>query len=151
MTTANVQFYDSFGLELGNGSIDLDTHAFAVLLTTSAYTPNFATHTRVSDVTNELSGSGYARQTLSGVTWTDTGSGVIRFDFTDPVWTASGGSLVFRRYVLFDNTPATDATRNLVCTGLVDTTPADVTITSGNTFTLQLPANGLFLFTMTDS
>ena len=42
-----------------NGSIDLDTDTIKVLLVTSAYTPDQDTHTKHSDVTNEVSGTGY--------------------------------------------------------------------------------------------
>jgi hypothetical protein len=41
------------------GSIDYDTDTFKVMLTTSAYTENKDTHTKRSDVTNEISGTGY--------------------------------------------------------------------------------------------
>lgn len=41
------------------GSIDFDTDTFKVMLVTSAYTPNKDTHTKRSDVTNEVSGTGY--------------------------------------------------------------------------------------------
>lgn len=39
--------------------IDFDTDTFWVMLVTSAYAPNKDTHTRRSDVTNEVSGTGY--------------------------------------------------------------------------------------------
>lgn len=49
-----------------DGSIDWDTHTFRVLLATSSYTPN-VDHDFVSDVVaNEATGTGYARQTLTG-------------------------------------------------------------------------------------
>lgn len=41
------------------GAIDFDTDSFKVMLVTSAYTPNKDTHTKRSDVTNEVSGTGY--------------------------------------------------------------------------------------------
>lgn len=51
--------YNSFFEDLARGAIDLDTDTFKVLLTTSAYTENKDTHTKRSDVTNEVSGTGY--------------------------------------------------------------------------------------------
>jgi hypothetical protein len=42
-----------------NRSIDLDTDTIKVLLVTSAYTPDQDAHTKRSDVTNEVSGTGY--------------------------------------------------------------------------------------------
>lgn len=41
------------------GSVDYDTDTFKVMLTTSAYTENKDTHTKRSDVTNEVVGTGY--------------------------------------------------------------------------------------------
>lgn len=41
------------------GSIDYDTDTFKVMLVTSAYTENKDTHTKRSDITNEITGTGY--------------------------------------------------------------------------------------------
>jgi hypothetical protein len=55
---ANV-LYNSFKRDIMNGIIDLDTDIFKVMLVTSAYTPSMDIHTKRSDVTNEVSGTGY--------------------------------------------------------------------------------------------
>jgi hypothetical protein len=57
--------YNSFLRDIQNGSIDLDTETIKLMLVTSAYTPNIDTHTKRSDVTNEVVGVGY---TAGGVT-----------------------------------------------------------------------------------
>ena len=44
---------------LFNGEIDFDTDTIKAALATSTYTPNFATHRYFSDVTNEVTGTGY--------------------------------------------------------------------------------------------
>lgn len=41
------------------GAIDFDTDTFKCMLVTSAYTPNKTTHTKRSNVTNEIVGTGY--------------------------------------------------------------------------------------------
>lgn len=41
------------------GAVDYDTDTFKVVLVTSTYAPNKDTHTRRSDVTNEVVGTGY--------------------------------------------------------------------------------------------
>lgn len=51
--------YNSFFEDLARGAIDLDTDTIKVLLTTSSYTENKDTHTKRSDVTNEVTGTGY--------------------------------------------------------------------------------------------
>ena len=48
-----------------NGSIDLDTDTIKMMLVTSTYVPNIDTHTKKSDITNEVVGTGY---TAGGVT-----------------------------------------------------------------------------------
>ena len=140
---ASFTFYQSFREYLGDGTIDLDTHTFKVLLTSSSYTPNAATHTVKADVTNELStANGYTAggATLGSVTWSRSG-GTVTFDAADTQWTASGGSITARYAVIYDDTAASD---ELVCYILLDTTPADVTATAGNTFTLSWNASGIF-------
>lgn len=51
--------YNSFKRDQMNGSIDLDTDTIKMMLVTSTYTPNQDTHTKRSDVTNEVVGTGY--------------------------------------------------------------------------------------------
>lgn len=145
MAANGLTLYNSFFEYLGDGTIDLDADTFAVLLTTSTYTPA-ATHSQISDITNEVSGNGYSRQTLGSVTWTQSG-GTATFDAADTVFTASGGSIVARYYVLFDDTVTSPVTDALIGYGLLDNTPADITITDGNTGTLQWNASGLFTST----
>lgn len=136
-TTATFNFYDHVGEREGDGGIDWDNDSFQWLLTTSAHTP-LATHTVIGDITNEVTGNGYARVTATGVTWVRSGD-TTTFDATNPVWTASGGSIVHRNWHLYDTTALL-----LIAWGVSDNTPADVTTTDGNTFTLTLNASGLF-------
>lgn len=142
---ASISFYNSFREYLADGTIDLDTHTFKVMLVSSAYTFS-ASHTVKADITNELStANGYTAggATLGSVTWAHSG-GTATFDAADTVWTASGGSITARRAVIYDDTAASD---ELVASILLDTTPADVTATDGNTLTLQWNASGIFTIT----
>ena len=61
--------FTSFLEDLARGAIDMDTDTFKVMLVTSAYTENKDTHLKRSDVTNEVTGTGY---TAGGVTCTVT-------------------------------------------------------------------------------
>lgn len=56
---ANVIF-NSFKRDIMNGALDLDTDTIKVMLVTSAYTPDQDAHTKRSDITNEVSGTGYS-------------------------------------------------------------------------------------------
>ena len=51
--------FDSFNFDALTGNIDTNTDTFYAVLTTEEYEPNIATHTKRSDVTNEVSGAGY--------------------------------------------------------------------------------------------
>lgn len=76
-----------------------------------------------------------------GVTWTNIGTGVLVLDAVDPAWTSATFSGV-RYMILYDSTPATDATRPLIA--LVDFV-TDQAVTSG-TFTGVLAATGIAVF-----
>jgi hypothetical protein len=62
--------FDSARLKMQTGDIDLNTDTFKILLVTSSYTPNQATHDFRDDVTNEVTGTGYTAggATLASVT-----------------------------------------------------------------------------------
>lgn len=120
-------------------SANLSSDSFVVGLTSSTYTPSASTHSTISDITNELSGSGYSRQAIGSVTFSRSGA-VVTLDGADVVFTASGGSIIARYFFIFDDTVSGDP---LVGYGLLDTAPADVTVTTGNTLTLAWNASGI--------
>ena len=139
--------YNKFKEYLGDGNIDLDTDAFKLALYLS--TSNAATLTldEKADLTNEhATANGYPATgvAITSPTWVEA-AGTITFDFADPQFTASGGSIVARFAVVYDDTtagaPPTDA---LVGVSLMDNAPADVTVTDGNTLTIQINASGMF-------
>lgn len=126
------------------GDVDLETSLdLRFLLTTSTYTPSATTHEFVSDITNEVSGNGYARVAVTSEGWTEPVAGTWRLDFDNPTWTASGGSIVAHYWVAHIYN-ASDAAAPLLAYGLLDVTPADVTTTDGNTLTANINASGFF-------
>ncbi len=142
---ASITFYQSFREYLGDGTFDLNSNTFVVTLHTSSYTPNAGTHTVSADLTNELStANGYTSggATLGSVSWTRSG-GTVTFDAADTTWTASGGSIVARYAVIRASGTLNSRVNPLVAYILLDTTPADVTTTTGNTLTLQWNASGI--------
>lgn len=83
--------FDSTTFDVGSGNIVLSTDTFFVLLT-SGYTPNAKTHLKRSDVTGEISGTGYTAGgvALSGVTATkDTTNDLTLLTATNPAWPTS--------------------------------------------------------------
>lgn len=170
--------YGNLLVKMANKEIDLDTDQIKAMLTTSTYTPNRDTHAYKSDVTNEITGTGYSAggvvvtctPTLTAanswataranttayvlgqivrpatgngfvyqaivagtsggsiptyptsyfgtvtdgtVTWVCVGRSVWWVDISDPSW-GPGATFTSRYLVLYDNTPATDATRPLI-------------------------------------
>ncbi len=126
---------------LNGGGLDLDTDTIKVALVASTsnivsgpadcYTGGTGTA-----VTGELStANGY---TAGGQTVTTPAlSGTSTVSYTNsaiPPWTASGGSIVARWAVMYDSTAAS---KTIIAYALLDSTPADVTVTTGNTLTIS--------------
>jgi hypothetical protein len=143
--TASITLFNSFRKYLGDGTIDLDTDTFKVTLHTSTFAPSASTMTKYADVTNELAtANGYTSggATLSSVTWSQSGA-TVTFDAADTTWTAAGGSIVARYAVIRKSGTANGIVDPLIAYILLDTTPADVTTTDGNTLTLQWNGSGI--------
>lgn len=126
--------YNSFFNDLAKGNIDCDTDTFKVILATSSYTENKDTHTKRSDVTNELStGSGY---TAGGNTITVTVSAVDTTNDRQEIvlggttWTSS--TITARKAVVYKSRGGAASADELVA--VIDF-GSDVSTTSG-TFTL---------------
>lgn len=135
-------------LILVNGQVDWDgSTSVGVLLTTNTFVPTRALNT-VSEVTNELSGGGYVRKTLASRTLTESdANNRVELDAADVTWTALGAAAGTPRWaIVYDNTNATDATRETI--GYVDLTP-DEGVTpaptpNGSDYTVVWPATGIF-------
>lgn len=84
--------YNSFKKDLLAGNIDMDNDTLKVALVTSSYTFDQDSHTRLSDITNEVSGTGYTTggRALSGLSVSiDTGNDVAVFNAADVTWANS--------------------------------------------------------------
>lgn len=139
------KLYGKFLSSLANKEVDLDTDTLKVMLCTSTYTPDQDTHQYKSSVTNEVAGTGYTAggATLGSVTVAYSGaSNTLTLDAADSSWPTS--TITARYAVVYDSTPATDATRPLIC--YVDF-GADVSTTAG-TFSIVWDANGIATFTV---
>jgi hypothetical protein len=120
--------------------INLTSDTIKLMLCSSSYTPNQDTHRYKSDVSNEITGTGYTAggATVGSVTVSyDTGTNVLSFDANDVTWSAA--SVTARFGVLYDSSPGSDATRPLI--GWIDF-GGDVTST-GADFTIAWNASGI--------
>lgn len=128
-----------------NKEIDFDSDSIKVMLCTSAYTPDQDTHQYKSDVTSEVTGTGYTAGgealTTASLTYT-AGTNVLKLDADDVTW--AGSTITARYAVIYDSTPATDATRPLLA--YVDF-GADVSSSAGN-FTITWDTAGIATVTV---
>lgn len=120
----------------GTFDIDSDTWKMALFLSTSNIG---AASTTYAGLTNEhANNNGYTTGGIA-VTLTLAGTTTVTVDIsTDPVWTASGGPITARFAVIYE------VSGNVLCYCLLDSTPADVTATDGNTLTVAAHASGIF-------
>jgi hypothetical protein len=138
-------WYGKAFLSAFNKETDWDTNAIKMMLTTSAYTPDQDAHQYKSDVTNEVAGTGYTAggAALTSVTIGYTAAtNVIKFNSAAVSW--STATITARYAVIYDSTPASDATRPLYG---YQNFGADVSSTAG-TFTVTPNAAGWFTITV---
>ena len=124
--------------DLLNGTIEPgpDTFKMALFLSTSNIGSGSTTY---AALTNEhANANGYTTGGIS-VDLTLAGTTTVTVDIaTDPVWTASGGDITARFAVIYE------VGGNVLCYCLLDSTPANVTATNGNTLTVAAHASGVF-------
>jgi hypothetical protein len=106
--------YNSFFDDVDKGNIVPNTDTFYLMLVTSSYTPDKDTHTKRSDVTNEITGTGYtAGGAATAATLTkDTANDREDLAFGDVVWTTS--TLTARGGVIYKHRGGASSADNLV-------------------------------------
>lgn len=132
--------FNSFKRDIANGSINLATDAVKIMLVGSAYTPNIDTHTKRSDVTNEVSGTGYTAGGIALVNKTvtmNTTSDKGVFDADDV--TLSNATITARGAVLYKARGGASSADELI--SYLDF-GSDITSTAGN-FNIAFDANGI--------
>lgn len=126
-------------LKIANGTFDFDSDTWLMALFTSSSNLG-ATSTTYAGVTNEVAnGNGYTTGGESiTLTTTTVNTDEVKIDIsTDPVWTASGGSITARYAAIYESGG------DIAFYCLLDNTPADVTVTDGNTLTVAAHTNGV--------
>jgi hypothetical protein len=140
------KLYGQFLSQALNKEIDWDTDTIKVALLTNAYTPDQDAHNYLDDVVaNEVSGTGYTAggNTLANKTNAyNSATNVITLDADDTTWSSS--TITARYAVIYDATPATNATRPLI--GYVDF-GSDQSSSNGN-FTITWDATGIVRITV---
>lgn len=139
MAAGTWTFTDAARTDMLNGTFDLDSDTFymALFLSTSNIGAGSTTY---AGLTNEhANNNGYTTGGISLGSLALSGTTTVTVDeTTNPVWTASGGSITARFAVVYESGG------RVLCYCLLDSTPADVTATDGNTLTVTFHANGIF-------
>jgi hypothetical protein len=139
---ATLTIFHEFYNHLGTGVHNLSTASLKAALTNTA--PTAATDDTFSDITEISAGAGYSAggHTLDSEAWAETGAGTGIWQLTcaDEVITASGGNIgPFRYVVIYNDTPTSPADPLI---GYLDY-GSSITVTDGNTFTIDVGANGI--------
>jgi hypothetical protein len=108
--------YNSMLTDVVTGNIDFDTNSFKVMLVGSGYTPDQDTHSKRSQVTNEITNAAGSAYTSGGAATTvsvsqDNTNNRAEVTFSAVSW--SSASFTARAAVIYKNT-GTASTDNLV-------------------------------------
>ncbi len=133
--------YNSFKKHVASGEIDLASGTIYCLLTTSSYSPDQDSHETLSDITNEVTGTGYSSGgqavTTKTVTQDNSGNQAV-FDADDVVWTSS--TITARRAVLYKHTGTAGTSLLIACFDF-----GGDKVSTGGTFTITWNASGILV------
>jgi hypothetical protein len=136
MAAGDWTFTNTGRTSLSNGTfLDADSYKIALFLSTSNIGAGSTTY---AGLTNEVANANGYTTGGEATTLSRSGTTTVTFDATDVVWTASGGSITARFAVLYE------VGGNVLCYCLLDSAPADVTATNGNTLSVNINASGVF-------
>lgn len=134
--------YNSFFKDTQNADVDLGADTIKLMLVTSAYVPNVDTHSKRSDVTNEVVGVGYTAGgvVLSGKTVTkDNANNQSVFDADDIL--IPSATITARGGVLYKSRGGLASADELI--GYLDW-GSDIISTAG-AFTVTFNASGILI------
>jgi len=131
----------SLGEDMARGAVDFDTDTFKMMLVTSSYSPAL-TDSKRSNITNEVSGTGYTAGGIATTCTVGRASGVTTLTFSSPTWAAPVSGFTARRGVIYKSRGGASSADELVCvldfgSGVAaNGTSYTVSITGGVTLTV---------------
>lgn len=124
--------------KLLDGTFDIDSDSWKIALFLSTSNIGAASTTYAALTNEHANANGYTTGGIA-IVLTLAGTTTVTVSYsTSIVWTASGGSIVARFAVIYE------VSGNVLCYTTLDSTPADVTATTGNTLTITANASGVF-------
>jgi len=140
----SAKLYGTVLAALASASINWGSDTIKVALTTSSYTPDQDAHDYFSDITNEVTGTGYTAGGATVASKTNaytSGTNTIALDAADVTWSSS---TITARYAVVYKDTGTASTSPLI--GYVDF-GADQSSSAGP-FTITWDAAGIATFTV---
>lgn len=139
--TGTTSKFNCLSEDLAKKKHDLSADTLKLGLVTSAQTLTVSGQSVYADITAELTtANGYTAGGITATSVTVNRSGAVTtLDFADVTWTASG-ALAFRQWFLYNDTAAS---KNLIAFGLCKNDNTDVSLISGETYTLNVNVSGL--------
>jgi hypothetical protein len=145
MAAGAFTLYNRARKKLVNGDIDLDTHGFRCRLFKgqAAASVSLSTLSLLSQIGTTNVAANMSSYPLAGIALTAlAGSATMKFDANDLVITASGGNAASVQYAAIYRSMSAGGGHMLAWCKL---STAAFTVTSGNTLTITMPTNGLFV------
>lgn len=107
--------YDSYFDDLAKGNVVPSTDTWKGVLVTASYTANKGTHAKRSDVTNEVTGTGYTAggNAVTASVSLDTTNHRSDVTLTGPSWASS--TITARALVVYKSRGGASSADNLVC------------------------------------
>lgn len=130
---ASITYY-SCGEDMAKGAIDFDTDTFKAMLVTSSYTPSQA-HSKRSDISNEVSGTGYTTGGQSVSVTVTRSSGTVSITFGSVTWASPVSGFTARYAVIYKARGGLSSADELVC--CIDPTSGAVAA-NGQSYTLSI-------------
>lgn len=133
--------YYSVAEDVAKGAIDFDTDTFYAMLVTSSYTPSPA-HSKRSDITNEVSGTGYTSGGAEIAVSVSRSSGTTSITLGEVTWASPVSGFTARRAIVYKRRGGASSADELVC--CID--PGSGLAANGAAFTLT-PTSALTITT----
>lgn len=126
--------YYSAPEDMAKGAIDFDTDSFKMMLVTTSYTPS-QPHSKRSDITNEVSGTGYTAGGQACTVTVNRSTNVTSITPASVTWASPVSGFTARRAVVYKSRGGLASADELVC--CIDFA-SGATAANGTSYTVQV-------------
>jgi hypothetical protein len=149
MPAGNWRVYATAAEKIARNTLDLDTHAFRIVLLTASYTPNQNTHSTWADLSAaQVTGTGYTAGGQSITQAVARSAANVNFDCDDKSWPSSTITAKYAALVRdVDSDGDLDSTDDILAFCDLETGGGSVSTTAA-ALTITMNAGGLFNLTV---